>query len=168
MKSGGSQTRCTNLCCSDLEKRRILFVEDHKDTQEIVAIKLADLRLIIARDFAEGLRLAQQRYFDLYILDNWLPDGTGIELCRRIRAFDPHTPVLFWSDAIRAEDMREALSAGAQIYLTKPSNLDELKLAVTQLTSVAGERAFEARLAELAAVREELTIRAKENAHRME
>jgi len=55
--------------------------------------------IICASDFDEGLRLAQQQDFDLYILDNWMPDKSGVELCRAIRAFDPYTPILFYSAA---------------------------------------------------------------------
>jgi two-component system, NarL family, response regulator DevR len=68
-------------------------------------------------------------------LDNWLPDGTGVELCRLIREFDPHNPILFYSAAGYARDIEDALSAGAQAYLVKPVSLDELKQAVAQLTS---------------------------------
>jgi DNA-binding response OmpR family regulator len=107
------------------------------------------------------------RYFDLYILDNWLPDGDGVDLCRNIREFDPHTPILFNSAAAYARDIREAIRAGAQSYLVKPTLPDELRLSVAQLISAARENAFEARLAEIAAVREELAIRYNEQARRM-
>ena len=77
-------------------RKRILFVEDHEDAWEIVAFSLPEFNLTCARSFDEGLRFAQRRDFDLYILDNWLPDGSGIGLCRAIREFDPHTPILFY------------------------------------------------------------------------
>jgi DNA-binding response OmpR family regulator len=146
---------------SNLGKKRILFVEDEEEAQELVSFYLTDHSLVIARDFAEGLRMARQRYFDLYILDNWLPGGTGIELCHLIREFDPYTPVVFLSAVAFERDVRDALNAGAQIYITKPSDLDELKLAVTRLISAASERAIDARLAEFAAIREELAVRSE-------
>jgi two-component system OmpR family response regulator len=96
------------------QKRRILFVEDHEDNWEIVALKLSEYKFSFARDFDGGLRLARQGYFDLYIMDNWLPDGSGIGLCRAIREFDPHTPILFYSAAAYERDIQEALSSGAQ------------------------------------------------------
>src|SRR5215475_6607723 len=153
---------------SGVGKKRILFVEDEGDLHELVALTLTGYSVIYAHDFNEGLRQARQRYFDLYILDNWLPDGNGVELCRQIREFDPHTPVLFLSAAAFESDVREALAAGAQIYLTKPSAPDELEWAVKRLTLAASAMAFEARLAELAAVREELSTRSRENARRFE
>src|SRR5262245_50284298 len=98
---------------SSREKKRILFIEDEKDTCDIAAYSLAEYALFYAPDVAEGLRLARQRYFDLYILDNWLPDGSGVELCRLIREFDPCTPILFYSAAGYARDLKAAFDAGA-------------------------------------------------------
>jgi DNA-binding response OmpR family regulator len=153
---------------SDRERRRILLVEDEEDAREIVTLTLEEYTLVCARDFSEGLRIAHMRYFDLYILDNWLPDGDGVEMCRRIRGFDPHTPILFYSAAAYARDIREAIRAGAQAYLVKPVVPNELKLMVTQLISSSRENAFEARRAEIAAVLEELAIRQMEIAGRLE
>ena len=124
---------------SDKERRRILLVEDHEDAWEIAAYILEEYKLFHARDFAEGLRLARRRYFDLYILDNWLPDQSGVELCRAIREFDPHTPILFYSAAAYSKDIQEGLRAGAQAYLVKPVVPDELRRAVAQLISVPRE-----------------------------
>jgi len=153
---------------SNRDRKRILFVEDDKDNWEMLALNLKEHCLICASDFVEGLRLARQGYFDLYILDNWLPDGFGVELCRCIRAFDPNTPVLFYSAAVYPRDMQAAFRAGAQAYLTKPVSSDELTRAVARLISVQPEMAFEARLAELAAIREDLAIRQEANAERVE
>ncbi len=150
------------------ERKRILFVEDDKDNWEILALSLEEYSLICACDFAEGLCLARRRYFDLYILDNKLPDGSGVELCRMIRRFDPNTPVLFYSAAAYAHDKQAAFSAGAQAYLVKPVRFDELMRAVARLTSIPTETAFEARRAELAAILEELNIRQAANAERVD
>jgi len=152
---------------NESERQRILLVEDHEDAWELVTFSLKEYILVCARDFTEGLRLARQRYFDLYILDNWLPDGTGVELCRHIRKFDPHTPILFYSAAAYAHDLQEAFHAGAQAYLTKPVSFGELKLAVAQLTALPGDRDSEARRAEITAIREELAIRQIEIAERI-
>jgi|SRR5215470_236669 len=139
---------------SNIEKKRILLVEDDEDAQELVPLMLTDYEIVIARNFTEGLRLARQMYFDLYLLDNWLPDGNGIELCQHIREFDPDTPVVFLSSVAFESDVRRALKAGAQIYLTKPANHGELQRTVAQLTFSANAMAYEARPAEIAAVRQ--------------
>ena len=156
------------MALSDPARKRILLVEDHEDTWEMVAYSLSEYRLICARNFDEGLRLARQRYFDFYILDNWLPDGSGVELCRLIRKFDPHTPVLFYSAVGYSHDIMEGMRAGAQGYLVKPVSYYELRQTVTQLIIVASENDYEARRAEVAAILEELAIRRAENAERME
>jgi len=149
-------------------RKRILFVEDHEDAWEIVEFGLPEYRLTCARSFDEGLRLARLRYFDLYILDNWLPDGSGIGLCRAIRKFDPNTPIVFYSAAGYSRDIDEALRAGAQAYLVKPVKLGDLEQAVTQLTSPVSSNEPAAWRAEIAAIREELAIRGKEHAARFE
>jgi DNA-binding response OmpR family regulator len=153
---------------SNRERKRILLVDDEVYARELTACILEEYTLIWARGFDEGFRFAHLRYFDLYILDNWLPDGNGAELCRLIREFDPYTPILFCSAAAYTRDIREAMRAGAQEYLVKPVFPDELRQAVARLLSVAREKVFEARKAEIAAVREELAIRQRENAERME
>ena len=146
------------------ELKRILFVEDYEDAWEMVAFKLPEYKLTCARNFDEGLRLARRRYFDLYILDNWLPDGSGIGLCRAIREFDPHTPILFYSAAGYARDIEEALSSGAQAYLVKPVELRDLEQAVARLTSPVNRNDTEAWRAEIKVIRDELAIQSKENA----
>jgi DNA-binding response OmpR family regulator len=117
------------------ERKHILFVEDREDAWDIVAFGLPEFKLTFARSFDDGLRLARRRYFDLYILDNWLPDGSGIGLTRAIREFDPHTPILFYSAAGYAQDIEEALRSGAQAYLVKPVKPEDLEQAVGRLTS---------------------------------
>jgi DNA-binding response OmpR family regulator len=119
------------------DRKRILLVEDEEDARELVTVTLAQYRVILACDFNEGLSLARRGYFDLYILDSWLPDRSGFELCSAIRNFDPHTPILFCSAAAYARDIEDALRAGAQDYLVKPVIPDELRQAVARLISAA-------------------------------
>ena len=153
---------------SNRVRKRILLVEDEEDARELVALTLPEYKLICARGFDEGLFAARRGYFDLYILDNWLLSGSGVEMCRLIREFDPHTPILFYSAAAYVRDIREAMRAGARDYLVKPVIPDELRQAVARLISISSETAIEARRAESAAIREELAIRHTENVERIE
>jgi len=148
----------------DKEKRRILLVEDCEDARDLATLTLTEYTLICARSFDEGLRLAKRRYFDLYILDNWLPGGNGVGLCRLIREFDPHTPVLFFSAAANQRDIEECLRAGAQAYLVKPIVPDELRQTVSRLDSIARAAVPEAQRVEIAAIREALAISRLESA----
>ena len=116
-----------------ISRKLILFVEDDEESQELVAHTLDGYQLSTARNFANGLSQARQQDFDLYILDNWLPDGTGVELCRCIREFNQRTPILFYSAAGYKSDTQAALNAGAQEYLIKPVDPEDLKHAVTRL-----------------------------------
>jgi DNA-binding response OmpR family regulator len=77
--------------------------------------------------------LAVSQQFDLYLLDSWLPDGSGLDLCKRIRTFDTATPILFYSAAAYEADREQALKSGAQAYLVKPSHPSELCNLVTSL-----------------------------------
>jgi DNA-binding response OmpR family regulator len=151
-----SKENMTVMVTAPTKRKDILLVEDRPDQFEILAFTLKGYRLVHARNFAEGLRFATKKYFDLYILDNCLPDGTGIDLCQMIRKFDPHTPILFCSAAAYEPDVHKGLSAGAQAYFVKPIDFDELHLTVARLINVAPDTALEARRAEIAAIREEL------------
>ena len=124
-------------------KRRILFIEDHADTRELVGSVLEASGFSVTSDstVTAALRLAKTEKFDLFLIDNWLPDGLGFELCERIREFDGATPVLFYSAAVFESDKLTAMSAGAQGYLTKPCPYADLLRAVTLLIEQAEGRA---------------------------
>jgi len=68
---------------------------------------------------------------------------TGVELCKRIKEFDAHTPIIFYSAAAFQADKDEALAAGAQAYVTKPSSVEELvdaiRLAISSSRDIQAE-----------------------------
>lgn len=116
-------------------RARILFVEDDADTRELVRYVLtrANYEVQLAENAEEGTTLARSTSFDLYLIDNWMPGSSGMELCTRLRAYDADTPILFLSGAAYEKDKREAIAAGAQGYLTKPANIDHLLAEVSRL-----------------------------------
>jgi len=118
-----------------LRKRHILYIEDHEDTRELVTLVLEERNYQVTSDqtIAGGLTSARSQDFDLYLLDSWLPDGSGVELCQRIREFDLHTPILFYSAAAFEVDRETAINSGAQGYLIKPSHFSELSELITKL-----------------------------------
>jgi len=61
---------------------------------------------------------AKQSSFDLYLMDHALTDGSGINLCRQIRSFDPKTPIVFYSGYADEEHQKAALDCGAQYCLS--------------------------------------------------
>src|ERR1041385_9469831 len=107
---------------------RVLYIEDHEDTRELVTLVLEQksIQVVTGTTIKSGVALAGSQAFDLYLLDSWLPDGSGVELCRRIREFDQATPVLFYSAAAYEIDKDQAMNSGAQAYLIKPSQPSEL------------------------------------------
>lgn len=119
---------------------RILCVEDNQDVSGYICemVKLAGYQAITARNLIEGLRLAKSEHFDLYLLDYNLPDGTGLELCKLIRALDTHTPILFYSNITDPEIRRAALAAGAQGYIGKMEAFDLLEQTITKLIESGG------------------------------
>jgi len=114
---------------------RVLYIEDHEDTRELVTLVLEQksVEVVTGSSIKSGIALAGSQRFDLYLLDSWLPDGSGLELCRLIREFDKATPILFYSAAAYEMDRVEALKCGAQEYLIKPSHPSELCSLVTSL-----------------------------------
>lgn len=114
---------------------RVLYVEDHEDTRELVTLVLEqkNYEVVTGSTIQSGVTLAYSQTFDLYLLDSWLPDGSGLELCRMIREFDKATPILFYSAAAYEIDRIEAIKSGAQAYLIKPSHPSELCNLVTSL-----------------------------------
>ena len=121
--------------------RRILYIEDHADTRELVTLLLSQksYEVITGSTIESGVALAGAGEFDLYLLDSWLPDGSGLDLCKQIREFDKTTPILFYSAAAYAADSDLALRSGAQAYLVKPSQPSELCELVTDLIERSGQ-----------------------------
>ena len=120
-------------------RRRILCIEDDADTCELLATWLGLYNCLVtsASTMARGVELAQQEDFDLYLIDSRLPDGTGVEACNRIRAFDSHTPILFWS----GDDDGDNHVAGAQAFIAKPIDPHPFMRTLEELLSVRSKEA---------------------------
>ncbi len=108
---------------------RVLYAEDNADSLDLVTMicDLSNIEVVTSETVAEAWRLAQSEQFDLYLLDSRFSDGDGLELCRRLRSFAPHTPILIYSGDAYEADKKNGLAAGANDYLTKPfmGNLTE-------------------------------------------
>ena len=124
-----------------LDKQLILYIEDHEDTRELVTLVLEqfNFEVVACSTIEVGIRLARTKDFDLYLLDSWLPDGSGLDLCKRIRQFDEETPILFYSAAAYEADRESALQSGAQAYLVKPTQTSELCALVSSLIETHGK-----------------------------
>ena len=109
-------------------KRHILYVEDHEDTRDLIEMVLMQrgYEVTSSTTIEDGVKLAAKNKYDLYLLDSWLPDGSGLDLCRKIREFDDSTPIVFYSAAAYEVDREKALGCGAQGYVVKPTLNSEL------------------------------------------
>jgi DNA-binding response OmpR family regulator len=120
---------------------------------------LSDYEVTTAGTCAEALQVAKTRLINLYLLDNWLPDGSGIELCKQIRKIDPNTPIIFYSAAAYDKDREEAIEAGAKVYLIKPVDISRLVEAIKTLMFQAELLGLEAKMAEIDAIQDNLKDR---------
>ena len=110
-------------------------MDDDTDTCELLQFVLDEYDFVSAHSIEKAIELIQRRQFDLYIFDNWMLDGSGIELCRKVRSLGCDTPIIFVSGATQTEDVEEAIASGADKYLTKPCEPDVLKKVVKELIS---------------------------------
>ena len=121
-------------------KARILHVDDHQDTRLIMAALLQDrgYGVLTAGSLGEALELAKDISFDLYVLDVRLPDGTGIELCQKLRALRPGVPVIYYSAYGDVAEVDNALKICGDAYLKKPVCSADIEEVVAKL--LAGKK----------------------------
>jgi CheY-like chemotaxis protein len=122
------------MASESVARKRILCVDDDKDTREMMNALLDHYGYepVIAASVSDALQSAKSGGLALCILDHWFTESNGIELCQKIRAFDPDTPIMFYSGAGYGSDIQKGLDAGAQAYLIKP-DFDHLKPTIDRL-----------------------------------
>ena len=121
---------------------RILCTEDDVDTRDLITfvLKSNNFEVVTTETPELAIEIAQDFSFDLYLVDNWMPRLSGPDLCRALRGFDTQTPILFYSGAGYEADKTAAYASGAQGYLVKPVDNDELVAEVRRL--IAESRAI--------------------------
>ena len=122
---------------------RILLVEDEEHLQNVIAmnLELEGYKVQIAATGNEGVKVFRGGRFDLVILDVMLPEMDGYTVCKTIRLENKQVPILFLTAKGSGADRIEGLKLGADDYLVKPFNLEELLLRVKNLLkrSIANE-----------------------------
>ena len=106
-----------------MNRPRVLYVDDDEDSREMLRM-LLEFRNIETKAVGtagEALSSIQAEHFDLYLLDGWLPDLDGFELCRQMRCYDSQTPILFFSGAGGEADKKMGQQAGANATLSSPT-----------------------------------------------
>lgn len=107
---------------------RVLIIEDDAATSKTIQIALENQGFVCnTADIGEdGLEIARHYDYDLILLDLMLPDIDGYEILRRLRSVQVSTPVLILSGLSQIDDKIKGLGFGADDYLTKPFNKEEL------------------------------------------
>ncbi len=118
-----------------IEKANILIVEDELNLHEALKLNLEmeGYEVTSAFDGNEALKKVENAYFDLIIMDIMLPELDGISVTESIRVHNNEVPILMLSAKNAPADKVLGLKKGADDYLTKPFNLDELLIRVSKL-----------------------------------
>lgn len=114
---------------------RILLVEDEEHLQENIKMNLEmeNYEVVAVDNGVDALKKFSDQRFNLVILDIMLPEMDGFQVCEQIRLEDMEIPVLFLTAKDSSQDVIRGLKKGADDYLTKPFNLEELLLRVKSL-----------------------------------
>jgi DNA-binding response OmpR family regulator len=122
----------------------LLIVEDDELLRDALSAQLmqAGHRISTAEDGEAALRLLHSDSFDGVVLDLGLPKVDGLTVLRQLRQRMPALPVLILTARDGVEDRVEGLNAGADDYLTKPFNLDELRARLQSMLRRASLPAF--------------------------
>ncbi len=114
---------------------RVLIVEDEPYMAEAIrdGLRLEAIAADIAGDGDTALRLLRFNEYDIAVLDRDIPGPTGDEIARRIVASGTGTPILMLTAADRLDDKTTGFGLGADDYLTKPFDLQELVLRLRAL-----------------------------------
>lgn len=115
---------------------RLLVIEDNRDIAAYIGSQFADRYAVsYAENGKAGLEKAQELVPDLIITDLMMPGMDGLEVCRQVRGNEitDHIPIIVVTAKITEEERIKGLEAGADAYLAKPFNADELRTRVEKL-----------------------------------
>lgn len=115
-----------------MSKQRILLAEDEEHLLEAIKLnlELEGYQVVAVNDGKKALRAFSEERFNLIILDVMMPELDGFQVCEKIRLENNEIPILFLTAKSTSEDRVQGLKKGADDYLSKPFNLEELILRV--------------------------------------
>lgn len=123
---------------------RILLAEDEESLLDAIKLnlELEGYEVVTAKNGNEAIRKSESQRFNMMILDIMMPELNGIEVCRQVRLKNVDIPILFLTAKDSSQDKVLGLRAGADDYITKPFNLEELLLRIKILVkhSVKGTK----------------------------
>lgn len=115
---------------------RALIVDDETNIRKVLRVILeeSDFEVHEAANVSEGVATIRDNFFDVAIVDLRLPDGSGIDVLRTIKDNSPETVVLIITAFASTETAVETMKAGAYDYVTKPFNLDEIRIILKNIS----------------------------------
>ncbi len=115
--------------------KRLLIVDDDKQIRELLAFDISHSGYIVdtASDGQEGLKKALENNYDLILLDVMMPKMNGYDVCRNVRIAKPNIPILLLTAKGTLEDKTEGFDCGADDYLIKPFEIQEVLLRIRAL-----------------------------------
>ncbi len=120
-------------------KRRVMIVDDEKNMRWVLSQALeSDYEIVAAADGKEALEAVAESAPDIMVLDHRMPAPDGMEVLRRIRAKGLSFPIIMLTAHGNVATAVEAMKSGATEYLTKPFDLEELKLAIHKALEYSG------------------------------
>jgi DNA-binding response OmpR family regulator len=113
---------------------KVLLVEDDSQISKSLSMSLSfsGFEVATAETLAQAWTKISNRPYDIILLDVGLPDGSGIDLCQRIRAAGKTTPILFLSARVDEETVVKGMNFGADDYIRKPFGTEELKVRMNK------------------------------------
>lgn len=119
----------------------VLLVEDDIDLGNLLSryLELQGMETLLARDGIQGLKMFESNEVDLCVLDIMIPGMDGFELARKIRKRDNIIPFIFLTAKSQKEDKIKGLKLGADDYIIKPFEADELVLRIRNILKRAGK-----------------------------
>jgi DNA-binding response OmpR family regulator len=116
------------IACGSIAMAKIIVVEDDTELCQKISewLKFEHYKVEFVHDGREALYMLQSAQHDLIILDWELPNLSGLEICRELRAAGEDAPIIMLTGKGQIRDKELGLDAGADDYLTKPFNMKEL------------------------------------------
>ena len=116
-------------------QRKILIVDDDNEIRELLEFDLAQSGYIVetASNGLDGLNKALNNYYDIVLLDVMMPKMNGYDVCKNIRKTKPDLPVLLLTAKGTIDDKTQGFDCGADDYLVKPFDIQEVLLRVRAL-----------------------------------
>jgi two-component system, OmpR family, response regulator len=127
---------------SENNTQKILLVEDDQNFGDVLRsyLEMHDYDVELAVDGEEGLMKYNKGSYDLCVFDVMMPKKDGFTLAKEIREKDKATPIIFLTAKSLKEDVLEGLKIGADDYITKPFNSEELLLRVQAILRRSGAK----------------------------